>query len=46
MLDTGGVTHILTLITESKINILFENIDRLGNCNEKKCLIVQWFGGL
>ena len=25
MLDTGGVTHTLTLVTESKINILFEN---------------------
>jgi F0F1-type ATP synthase gamma subunit len=27
MLNTGGVTHTLTLVTESKINILFENMD-------------------
>jgi hypothetical protein len=27
MLNTGGVTHTLTLVTESKINIFFENID-------------------
>jgi hypothetical protein len=29
MLDTGGVTHILTLVTEWKINILFENMNWL-----------------
>jgi hypothetical protein len=27
MLNTGGVTHTLTVVTESKINILFENMD-------------------
>ena len=27
MLNTGGVTHTLTLVTESNINILFENMD-------------------
>ena len=27
MLNTGGVTHTLTLVTESKISILFENMD-------------------
>jgi hypothetical protein len=27
MLNTGGVTHTLTLVTESKINIFFENMD-------------------
>jgi hypothetical protein len=27
MLNTGGVTHTLTLVTESKINILFQNMD-------------------
>jgi hypothetical protein len=29
MLNTGGVIHTLTLVTESKINIFFENmVDR------------------
>ena len=27
MLNTGGVSHTLTSVTESKINILFENMD-------------------
>jgi hypothetical protein len=27
MLNTGGMTHTLQLVTESKINIFFENLD-------------------
>jgi hypothetical protein len=27
MLNIGGVTHTLTLVKESKINIFFENMD-------------------